>query len=365
MSQYGARGAALRRVAPAAILAGYYPGTAAAAIDPAAPMRVRLLAAYPTQVQVAGAPGLVLRDASTGRSIRLADVRPRFRIVAARTTMSLQYSRDGGAHWGTLSWGPDLGLAVPGPLTFSATAPLRLLQPDGSWRDYDGSLTALRLTPTALGTVNTLPHDRYVAGVVGREMPASWPAAALAAQAVAARTYSAHDRAHAPPGRGWDTCDSTACQVYGGRRLIRGTAVTDLQPAPVLAAVAGTAGQIRTYAGAPIFAQFSASNGGWSVAGAVPYLAAVADPDDAAGNPWATWARPASAAALARCAGLRTLTALTVLARDGHGDWGGRLVTVRLTGTAGTGAPATVDLPATALRQCLPAAFPSTYATIG
>ena len=32
--------------------------------------------------------------------------------------------------------------------------------------------------------------ERYVRGVVAAEMPASWPAAALEAQAIASRTYA-------------------------------------------------------------------------------------------------------------------------------------------------------------------------------
>ncbi len=39
-------------------------------------------------------------------------------------------------------------------------------------------------------TVKTLPLETYVRGVISAEMPASWPAAALEAQAVAVRTYA-------------------------------------------------------------------------------------------------------------------------------------------------------------------------------
>ena len=63
--------------------------------------------------------------------------------------------------------------------------------------------------------MNVLRLDDYVKGVVPREMPASWPPAAVRAQAVAARTYAAFDRA-AHPTRYYDTCDTTSCQVYGG-----------------------------------------------------------------------------------------------------------------------------------------------------
>src|SRR3954466_2639595 len=44
--------------------------------------------------------------------------------------------------------------------------------------------------PEGLVVVNVLDLEDYVAAVVASEMPASWPAAALEAQAVAARTYA-------------------------------------------------------------------------------------------------------------------------------------------------------------------------------
>jgi len=53
--------------------------------------------------------------------------------------------------------------------------------------------------------------------------------------------------------------------------------VTALEAASTDAAVQETAGIIRTYQGAPIFSQFSSSNGGYTVAGSQPYLQAGAD----------------------------------------------------------------------------------------
>jgi stage II sporulation protein D len=361
MSQYGARGAALAGRPADAILALYYPGSTAGAVAPTAPIRVRLHGAFPTQVPVLGAAGLTVRDAATGAAYPMTDARPRYRLVASAAGMFLQYTRDAGRHWLTHPLGT--GRPHAGPLSFAAAVPLRLLLPGGTAREYAGRLTAARTGPTTVATVNALTHDGYVAGVVGREMPASWPAAALRAQAVAARTYSGYERAHAPAGRAWDTCDSTACQVYGGRRLYVGTRVIDLQPAAVLAAVAATAGQVRTFAGGSIFAQFSASNGGYSSAGTVPYLAARPDPYDAVGNPWHLWTHTLRATDLARCGRLRTLTSVTVLAREGTGDWGGRLTSLRLTGTAATGVAGHADLTGNAVRRCFPTVFPSTYAT--
>jgi SpoIID/LytB domain protein len=360
LSQYGARNAAAASLATAAILDMYYPGTSAGTVNPAAPIRVRVLAGYPLQVPVQGAVGLTVRDGATGAAYPMTDIRPRYRVVVSAAGMRLQYNRDG-VHWFT----HPLGTGRPhvGPLSFAATVPLRLFLPNGTAREYEGTLTGFRLGATTLATVNTLTHEKYLAGVVGREMPASWPAAALRAQAIAARTYSAYEKAHAPAGRNWDTCDSTACQVYGGRRVfIHGRAVA-LQPPAAVAAVVATAGQIRSHTSAPILAQYSASNGGYSSAGSTPYLVAQPDPYDVASNKWHLWVHTLRATDLAHCGYLRTLSSVTVLSREGHGDWGGRILRLRLTGTSRSGAPTTADLTGNALRACFPRVFPSTYTT--
>ena len=133
---------------------------------------------------------------------------------------------------------------------------------------------------TGQNTINALPLDDYVKGVVPREMPTSWETAAVRAQAVAARTYAAFDRA-AHSTRSYHTCDTTSCQVYGGLAAedSRGNA-----------AVAATQYQVLTYRGSPAFTQFSSSSGGWLSAGSRPYLVAKADKYDAlSGNPNHTW----------------------------------------------------------------------------
>ena len=170
-------------------------------------------------------------------------------------------------------------------VTPSSTAPAALtLRVAGTTRDYRG---ALRLSST--NTVNVLGLDDYVKGVVPREMPASWEPAAVRAQAVAARTYAAFDRA-AHPTRYYQTCDTTSCQVYGG---------VGAEDSRGNAAVAATAGQVLTYGGKPAFTQFGSSSGGWLSAGSQPYLVAKADPYDGhSGNPMHTWTTTLTRAAI-------------------------------------------------------------------
>jgi len=140
-----------------------------------------------------------------------------------------------------------------------------------------------------------LPVDDYVRGI--QEVPLTWPAAALQAQAVAARTFALHTavQARARPGRAAaaaDICATESCQVYTGL-------TSEQRPGGPAwaAATAATAGKVLLYRGAPILAKYSSSNGGRSVSGGRPYLPSVADPDDAA-SPLHRWSQPLGLAAL-------------------------------------------------------------------
>jgi peptidoglycan hydrolase-like amidase len=79
---------------------------------------------------------------------------------------------------------------------------------------YEGRL---RLLPEAGGItpVNHLPLERYIASVVGAEMPSSWSLEALKAQAVAARSYALAHMAR-PASRYWHLGDTTRWQAYRG-----------------------------------------------------------------------------------------------------------------------------------------------------
>jgi SpoIID/LytB domain protein len=191
-------------------------------------------------------------------------------------------------------------------------------------------------------TVDRVSLDNYVAGVVPREMPASWAPAALSAQAVAARTYA--DNAIASPGDAeYDICATTSCQVYGGRAHYASNGT--LLYSQLTSAATSTAWRILTYNGAPAFTQFSASNGGWSVAGGAPYLVAKADPYDTAarsGDPYIGATTTVKVSALASYFGLAKVASLTVVARDGHGTWLGRILSATVRGTDRSGKAKTV-----------------------
>ena len=136
--------------------------------------------------------------------------------------------------------------------------------------------------------VNEVDVERYVAGVA--EMPSRWPMAALEAQAVAARTY-AWWSAQADTHRGYDLCDTTACQVYRGAEVVLDGGQR------WEAAVAATAGQVLVDAdGAPVLARYFSTSGGRTYAneevfpttGARDHLVAIDDPYDEV-SPYHRW----------------------------------------------------------------------------
>ena len=84
---------------------------------------------------------------------------------------------------------------------------------DGFGR-YRGSLIA-HATGGNILVINAVGIEGYVKGVVPNEVPSTWPAGALRAQAVVARTYGLATDRHGP----FDQYDDTRSQVYGGKRL--------------------------------------------------------------------------------------------------------------------------------------------------
>lgn len=207
---------------------------------------------------------------------------------------------------------------------------------DGSWLWYRGLLRIDR-AGGALTVTNHVDLTRYLYGVVPRESPAWFHPQALRAQAFAARSYAL---AVARPQNGFDICDTTACQVYGGRaRVSAAGAVTSLETSATTAAVDSTAGWILSYQGAPAFTQFSASSGGWTRPGSTPYLVAQADPwsGTAPKDASHSWQATLEVAAVERsCPAGGRLTSLTVTSRDGRGEWGGRVSGARLACTTGS-----------------------------
>ena len=316
LSQWGAQLAAQKGLSHRRILRFYYPGLAWGT----SAGNVSVLVTGDTTNDVVVVDRAGLRAQSRGRSVRL-DKQGKARLwritAAGGGRRSAIAWKGAGRGWKTLR-------TLPGQAEFTAGGrPITLVTPSER-RAYRGVLrsAAPSSAPARRDTVNVLPLDSYLKGVVPREVYTSWKPAALRAQSVAARTYAAFERAAAPKGRHYQICDTTSCQVYGG--------ATD-EVASTNQAIDATSRQVLTKAGKPAFTQFSASNGGFTAAGSFGYLPAKKDPYDTA---YRNWKDTVTAAEIQRALpAIGTFRTVKVLRRDGNGRYGGRVVTIRITGS--------------------------------
>ena len=322
LSQYGAQGAAGQGRSAMQIVKFYYPHTKAGTARDV--VRVHITADTDDNTTVVARTGLKVRKLATGATLAVptkgaAGQATRWRLSAgAAGVTKVSYLNAGWHPW--KKFRGDGELRAHGPLT--------LVLPS-SVVTYRGTLQSRSLPGTPAKhrvTVNRVALDDYVRGVIPREMPALWHQAALRAQAIAARTYAAFEVANST-NRVYQLCDTSACQVYGG---------LSAEFASTNQATTATAGQIRTFHGGPAFTQFSASNGGWTSAGGQPYLVAEKDPYDPwSGNPYRSWTAKVGSAAIEKAwPSLGDLTSITVDTRDGHGRWGGRVLTMTLHGSS-------------------------------
>lgn len=123
-------------------------------------------------------------------------------------------------------------------------------------RYYAGSLT---IQPNAYGSytvVNAVPLETYLRGVVPHEVGPGAPFAAMAAQAILARTYALKNL-HRFQIDDYQICANTHCQVYRG--------LTGTNPRTD-EAIRQTSGQVLTYNGELVDAVYSSTNGGVSAA---------------------------------------------------------------------------------------------------
>jgi stage II sporulation protein D len=323
MSQYGAEGAARQGMTWQQIIGFYYPGTSWGELRGG--ISVLLTGDTTDDVVVLAQPGLSVTRLTPRKAWTLPSNGARqWRITPlAGGRSQVQFAKTGG--WRTWKvFRGDGELSAPNKR-------LTLVTPSGN-RTYRGRLRSASPVPggTARDTVNVLSMEAYLRGVVPLEIPASWSPDAVRAQAVAARTYAAAERSH-PNARHYQICDTTSCQVYGGMGAEHPAATQ---------AVRDTARQGLTYEGRPAFTQFSASSGGWTSAGSAPYLVAQEDPYDGwDGNGVHDWTRTVGDAVLERhFPAIGDLTSIEIAARDGNGDWGGRVQAMTLVGTRGRAA---------------------------
>lgn len=101
--------------------------------------------------------------------------------------------------------------------------------------------------------VNMLPLEDYVEGVLPGEISASWPQEAQRTFAICIRTYAVQNIGKHYKAYGFDLCNSTNCQFYGG--------CTRVKP-NVTAAVESTKGLVLSYKGDLAKIYYTAISGG-------------------------------------------------------------------------------------------------------
>jgi SpoIID/LytB domain protein len=245
----------------------------------------------------------------------------------------------------------ETGLGCAGPWTAGATGiaqpttvasgggTIQLCQPGGNLTVH-GSLTALVVSGTA-HTVNTLPLEQYTTDTAPGESPSTWGSLGAAgpqgqawgfqeleAQAVAVRSYVMSNLG------GWggyaDTCD-LVCQTYRGTKWE--SSITNL-------AATDTAGQVmETPGGKVAVTQYSASTGGYTAGNQFPSVPDLGDAICLPGacNPNHTWHVQIPVSQVeSTFPQIGVLQAVTVTARNGFGDLGGRVVSMSITGTTGS-----------------------------
>jgi stage II sporulation protein D len=258
MSQYGAYGYAEHGKGYRFILGHYYSGTTIGQL--AGPRVVRVL------VDIDG--GDVGFSGATSACGKALDASRGYE--AHRIARSVQLRSSGGRL--LANCGRKLRAAGNGDIAIGGTT-------------YRGALEAVPTDSDAgsLNAINAVPVDQYVKGVIPNESPASWPAAALEAQAVAARSYALSTQVE---GNGFDLYDDTRSQVYDGM---------DSEAPSSNRAADATRGQVVMYGGKIAQTYFSACSGGHTESvqnvffgPPIPYLVGVPDPYDGA-CPLHTW----------------------------------------------------------------------------
>jgi stage II sporulation protein D len=199
-------------------------------------------------------------------------------------------------------------------------------------RDYVGPIDLVQ-NGAGFAVVNELPLEEYLVGVLRGEASETWPAEALRAQAIVARTYAAHHRLLGP-GRAFHIVASTANQMFAGRVPTS---------SPLWAAVQETAGQILKLDGALFPAFYHTESGGHTedprsvfAARNMPALQAVVCPFSAPGSPHFYWNLELSLSDLSEVvrrhgADVGRVTTVTVAERTASQ----RAVAVTLKGTRG------------------------------
>ncbi|RIK09429.1 MAG: hypothetical protein DCC49_06155 [Acidobacteria bacterium] len=331
LSQYGAYGQGLEGRSWGQIIHSYY-GSGVGAVPTSLPPSVRVgIAQSQTAADISGSGGAYTIGAG---DMRWPATSGTWKI--SPTSSGMRVTAPNGQAW-------DIGVGSVWVSGFEESGTVITLAQNGK-RYGRGWIDVVRKSGSSVNVVVETTYDKYLYGL--GEMPSSWPAASLQAQAVAARTYAYYK--HATSGDRRTSCDctvhaSTVDQAYVGWDKESGSYGSSW-----VAAVNYTASITILSSGAPILALYHSSSGGRTDAnedvwGGSPLHYLRPMPDSwSRYSPHASWTATFSSRDLGAKVGLDDVTSVDLSERSMGGGVataviqgisGGRSVTKTLSGT--------------------------------
>lgn len=337
LSQYGAYGQALEGRGWGQIIHSYY-GAGVGAIPTSLPGSMRVgISQNQSGANISGSGGAYTIGAG---DMRWPATSGTWKINP--TSSGMRVTAPGGEFW-------DVGVGSAWVSGFEESGTVITLAQNGK-RYGRGWIDVVRKSGTSVNIVVETTYDKYLYGL--GEMPSSWPAAALQAQAVAARTYAYYK--HATSGDRRSSCDctvhaSTVDQAYVGWDKESGSYGSSW-----VAAVDYTASITILSSGAPILALYHSSSGGRTDANedvwggsALHYLRPMPD-SWSHYSPHASWTATFSSRDLGAKVGLDDVTSVDLSERT----MGGGVASAVFYGTSG-GRSATKTLSGSTFRSVL------------
>jgi len=318
MSQYGARSLAAAGSGSTTILTHYFTGTRVTTQDLSRSVRVQVLGgASSTSIRPSGGParvrlgGSIVTTVPAGTSFSVAAVSSGLRVTVGSRTWTTS-SPTGSVH---VEW------AATRYYRPSTTADVNVSVSGAQGRYRHGRLE-LRSISGRVNAVNVLRlNDEYMYGIA--EMPSSWPAHALRAQAVAARSYAYANASSTKASCDCQLYDDTRSQNFTGWLKENETTYGARWVAAVDATTSSsTQGQVVTYRGSVIPAYYFSSSGGrtqnsedvWVTA--LPWARSVSDAGSRDSvNPNASWSTTVRQATMRSAFGLSDVASVSITSR--------------------------------------------------
>ena len=323
LSQYGAKRQAEAGRSNGDILGHYYAGSRVETVDDAVPLRVNL---------VNGAASVEVRGEAATAGGGALKVTAGSSVVGTATQQALSL-RVEGTEVVVVRAGAIVGRGASAIVEWDNAATLVDVAGPGETlasrgHRYRHGVVDVSVVGSGLAVVLQLPlHELYLRGIA--EMPGDWPAAALQAQAIAARTYALRKFRSGPrPECACHVFDTTADQVYAGWEKESGAGSSGWNAAVSVTSPSARAGQVLTRSGRLAATNYSSSSSGITEANTdgfnspnlFPELRPVGDVWSATtDNPFSGWVHVRSQAAVAQAFGLPDVVSLDLSRRTAGG----------------------------------------------